>query len=341
MNIRIFFIFALLITLPGCADSLVKEVKESPSDNPDYTYGQFFDNRPHCEKTTWQSKSDSRGRDIVEYTCIHKGIEESKIQERADSRLSRINEREERRRNIFYRAKEILENELEDILERGPREPSQSQIKSEQEIDEMRDKLNREKERLSELLDKNPDRENRISPDRENRISWARQDVERAESALYRAENIEELLKDRWEEEVEEIQQRVDRINEIAYIETLEEYHEKDINSIQSLFFDDIELKERVVFLVTENRIQIDRYNLIINDEVFSANYDDAQRLGIEMARPDASGFSDQWERRWLSLLTEKSGSVRVEREFPFYCSTTPDYGLGVSGVGCGRNPAR
>jgi len=67
----------LTITLSGCLEgtSDIDVVKEGRFDAyPEFKIGETFDNRTLCESTTWSMIKDSRGRDLVDYRCEIKGV---------------------------------------------------------------------------------------------------------------------------------------------------------------------------------------------------------------------------------------------------------------------------
>jgi hypothetical protein len=73
MNQKIVLIIVALCLISSCGENAVDIVKQSsfPLDSS-YTNSQAFDNRPVCTKVAWESFEDSRGREIVEYTCVIK-----------------------------------------------------------------------------------------------------------------------------------------------------------------------------------------------------------------------------------------------------------------------------
>jgi hypothetical protein len=61
----------------GCGNSDVSKVKAMKLDiDPSYTIGQAFDNRKVCDSVKWDTVTDTRGRKLVEYRCLWKGVKE-------------------------------------------------------------------------------------------------------------------------------------------------------------------------------------------------------------------------------------------------------------------------
>jgi len=63
------------MTLAGCGNSDISKVKAMKLDiDPSYTVGQALGTRKVCDDESWDTFTDSRGRNIVEYRCVIKGI---------------------------------------------------------------------------------------------------------------------------------------------------------------------------------------------------------------------------------------------------------------------------
>jgi len=64
-----------VVGLAGCGNSDIAKVKAMKLDaNPSYTIGQAFDNRKVCDSVKWDTLTDTRGRKLVEYRCLWKGV---------------------------------------------------------------------------------------------------------------------------------------------------------------------------------------------------------------------------------------------------------------------------
>jgi|GEM_PF-5032803 len=74
MNLKLILLIIMLFFIYGCGErNSIDVVKEYPFPiNSSYTNSQAFNDRPLCAKITWESFEDSRGREIVEYTCVIK-----------------------------------------------------------------------------------------------------------------------------------------------------------------------------------------------------------------------------------------------------------------------------
>lgn len=72
-----FLVFGAILSLSGCGGGDVEKVKalKFPLDES-YTLSQILDNRGICADTHWKSFADSKGRQVVEYRCNLKGVEE-------------------------------------------------------------------------------------------------------------------------------------------------------------------------------------------------------------------------------------------------------------------------
>lgn len=76
----------IVLGLAGCGGDTIDAVKNEYIDSQKTTtLGQILDNRRLCDSVKWQSSTDSMDRDIVEYTCFIKGVNDVQEAHRAES----------------------------------------------------------------------------------------------------------------------------------------------------------------------------------------------------------------------------------------------------------------
>jgi hypothetical protein len=62
--------------LTGCSSDISTVKSQKFSYDPSLTIGQAFDNRKICQSVDWKELKDDRGRNVVEYRCTFKGVDE-------------------------------------------------------------------------------------------------------------------------------------------------------------------------------------------------------------------------------------------------------------------------
>lgn len=339
---RLIALSGIFILLSGCGDSQVDKVKNARSDNPDYTYGQFLDNRKHCNKTSWKSMKDDRGRIIVEYSCTHQSVNSNLL----ENALARHLETIEREANVildnYLKTRANLESKLNE-LSKETTSPSTQQIL--EDLDRENSKLKKEQDALAALQQETPE-----SYTRKAYISWGQPDEELSpgDIKIYgeKLENSVQRLRDSIEQiertinmlqaELDDTnrhhlesknsnrldtEQKLAAINDIEsrYMDEIRKLKEQDVASISHIYRKNYTPSEVMKFLVTDSSVKLDGYNLFLNNEPIETTYTDAQRLGFEMARPDTLDFQAQWEQRWLGAINRSVDRLALG-QFPFYC---------------------
>jgi hypothetical protein len=299
MKKAIFFYLTVLMAVAGCTSKSVETVKQTASENKNFTIGEVLGFRTFCDKTKWSVSKSDAGDTIVEYSC------RSTIGRDVTDAL-----KQSARENIEGKAKYMADRFLSE--EEKAEIAYRSAQSYQSEADASASRLAQQIQELSEL--KAEPLEGRTAEEKRSIESG----IWQMEKRVVNSQANDKSAREGYAKQLADAttaKQRIAAMKE-AYFAGIQTAKAADLEAIDKLYPEPSKIEQKVFFVVDGDRSKVVRLEFYVDGKRVEAEpYRQLFIFRSELTAPKGPKPLADWKEWWSRMVGQRYKSQMAELE--------------------------